>query len=127
MNLTAHQTFSAFAIPVVLILVSGLLKKIVRGKSPFRLDDFYLGLDLTLAAFSAAVNVLEMDPTGRENLAWYFVFTLITLMAQIALHQEWGGLPVPSGKQFILLGCGSNALGIALLGFFIKAKVEGKL
>ena len=128
MTPTAEQTFSAFAIPAVLILVSALLKKIVRGKSPFRLDDFYLGLDLTLAAFSlAAVNVLEMHPSGREDLAWYFVFTLIALMLQIALHQEWSGLPVPSAKQFVLLGCGSNAVGIALLGFFIHWKVQGKL
>ena len=80
MNPSAYQTFSAFAFPLVLIPVSALIKKIVRGRSSFRLDDFYLGLDLTLAAFSlAAVNVIEINPNGRVNLGWYFVVTLIVL------------------------------------------------
>lgn len=88
---SSSQTFSAFAIPVVLILVSAMTRKIIRGKSPFRASDFYLGLDLTLAAFSsAAVNVLEMNQAGRENLAWYLVLTFIVFILQMAIHQEWG-------------------------------------
>jgi hypothetical protein len=126
-NPTAHQTFSAFAIPVVLILVSGLTKKIIR-KSSFRADDFYLGVDLTLAAFSvAAVNVLDMRPSVGENLGWYFAFTFIIFMLQLAFHQEWSGLPTTSIKQILLLGFASNGLGVALLGFFIYWKIEGKL
>lgn len=128
MNPNTHQAFSAFAIPFVLILVSGFTRKIIRGKSPFRPSDFYLGLDLTLAAFSsAAVNILEINPTGRGNLAWYFVFTFIIFMLQLAIHQEWGGPPASSRKQIILLGFLSNGIGIALLGFFIHSKIGGKL
>jgi hypothetical protein len=128
MNPSAYQTFSAFAIPLVLIPVSALIKKIVRGKSSFRLDDFYLGLDLTLAAFSlAAVNVIEINPNGRVNLGWYFVVTLIVLMLQVALHQQWAGTSVIWWKPFWLLGLLSNGLGISLLGFFIRWKIEGKL
>jgi hypothetical protein len=128
MTPSALQKFSDFAIPVVLILVSALIKKIVRGRSSFKLDDFSLGLDLTLAAFSsAAVSLLEVDPTGRTNLAWYLVFTLIVLMLQLALHQQWSGTSVTWWKSLCLLGFLSNGLGISLLGFFIHWKIEGKL
>jgi hypothetical protein len=129
------QTFSAFAIPVVLILVTAVTRKIVRGKSPFQWADWYLGLDLTLAAFSsAAVNILELNARGRENLAWYLVLAFIVFILQIAIHQEWVDPPrvshaplVSRRKQAILLGLLANTIGVSLLGFFIYWKIEGKL
>jgi hypothetical protein len=125
---SALQTFSAFAIPVTLILVSALIKKIVRGRSRFRLEDFCLGLELTLAAFSsAAVNLIEVNPGVRINLAWYLVIALIVLMLQIALHQQWTGTSVTWWESFWLLGLLSNGLGISVLAFFICWKIEGKL
>lgn len=128
MDPSAHQTFSAFAIPIALILVSAFTKKVIRGKSPFRAEDFYLGVDLTLAAFSAAaVNVLEMGAAGRDNLAWFFAFTFIIFILQLAFHQEWGGLSSTSWKQILVLGFASNIVGVVLLGIFIYWKVEGKL
>lgn len=132
---SSSQTFSAFAIPVILILVTAVTRKIVRGRSPFRPSDFFLGLDLTLAAFSsAAVNILELNQAGRQNLAWYLVLTFIVFILQMAIHQEWGDqIPanevsaVTSRRQVTLLGLLANIVGVALLGFFIYWKIEGKI
>jgi hypothetical protein len=113
----------------VLILVSAMTKKIIRGpKSPFRPEDFYLGVDLTLAAFSAAaVNVIDVGAKGGENLAWFFAFTFIIFILQLAFHQEWAGLPETSIKPMILLGFFANGIGVTLLGVFIHWKIQGKL
>jgi len=74
----------------VLIGVSGITKKITRG-SEFRWEDFYLGMDLTLAALSvAAVNILELPPLGGTYTAWFVVITVILLFLQVAFHQDWG-------------------------------------
>lgn len=126
---------TVFLIPIALILVSAVTKKIVRG-SGWRWEDFYLGMDLTLAAFSAAaVNVLDFQgranpPVGTNigaNAAWYIAVCFFLYIVQTAFHQDWQRPEKIGKKQILMLGLASNIIGIGLLGFFIILKIKDKI
>ncbi len=131
-----YSYFTAFGIPVVLIGVSALTKKIVR-KTPFQKDDFYLGVDLTLGGVSVAlVNVLDLldtKHTGAEakvtgsNAIWYILACFVFFILQIAFHQDWEPRGNDGKKQFLMLGFASNLIGVALLAAFMILKMRGKL
>ncbi|MBZ5645061.1 MAG: hypothetical protein LAO19_20055 [Acidobacteriia bacterium] len=133
----AYRYFTAFSIPVVLILISALTKKIVR-KTGFEWEHFFLGVDLTLAAFAAAaVNVadlLEIDPKSipQPNIGVtatiYIISCFLLFVLQVAFHQDWSDRPGSTQwKQILVLGIASNAVGAALLGFFVLLKMKGKI
>jgi hypothetical protein len=145
--LTLDNTFdvlnyvTAFAVPIVIVGVSGVVKKLVRKQGGFRWDDFYLGMDLTLAAFSAAVvNVLDLtsltSPRERQIAsidAWYIIVCFVLFVLQLAFHQEWvsenraADQTFNKGWQIVWLGFASNVIGIGLLGFFMVLKIKGKI
>jgi len=135
----AYRYFTAFSIPIVLILVSALTRKIVR-KTGFTWEYFYLGVDLTLAAFAAAaINVADLleverhagDPPFNDigvTATIYIIACFLLFVFQIAFHQDWSDRPGSAKwKQILVLGIASNAVGAALLGFFVLLKLRGKL
>jgi hypothetical protein len=133
----AYRYITAFGIPLILILVSALTRKIVR-KTRFIWDDFYLGVDLTLAAFSAAaVNVVDLlestdsataPPHVGETATLYIVACFVLFVLQVAFFQDWSDRPaVDKRKQILLLAVASNIVGIALLGFFVLEKMKGNI
>ena len=136
----AYRYLTAFAIPLILILVSAVTRKIVR-KTGFLWGDFYLGVDLSLAAFSAAaVNVIDLMESDSnvsaslphthvgETATLYIIACFVLFVLQVAFSQDWGNRPeIDKGKQILILGIASNAVGAALLGFFVALKMKGKL
>jgi hypothetical protein len=149
-----YRYIIAFIIPVVLIGISAFTRKIMR-KTDFCWQDFYLGVDLTIAAFSIAViNVLDLtEPEGTiattakyphagSNAALYIVGCFVAFVVLIAFHQQWKVHEEPTPisenspnvlrsktgrKEIILLAFASNLIGAALLGSFILLKIEGKI
>lgn len=132
----AYRYFTAFSIPIVLILISALTKKIVR-KTDFRWEYFYLGVDLTLAAFAAAsVNMTDLLETNRTanfpdvgtSATIYIIACFLLFVLQVAFHQDWSDRPGSDPwKQILVLGIASNLVGAALLGSFVLLKMKGKI
>jgi len=135
----AYRYFTAFSIPIVVILITALTKKIVR-KTGFIWENFYLGVDLTLAAsIAAAVNVADMmaqgrvpnDPSGPTigiTATIYIIACFFLFVLQVAFHQDWSERPGSAKwKQVLVLGIASNIVGVGLLGCFILLKMKGKL
>src|SRR5438876_6639167 len=87
---------AAFTIPIVLIIVGAVGQKLVEAV-PFEWRHFYLGVDLTLSALSAAlINVLDLFGTEKQLMKATVVTTVLFIVAcifsfvvQLAFHQEW--------------------------------------
>lgn len=120
------------------------MKKLIRGTA-FAWEDFFLGIDLTMAALATAfVNVLDLiepvadphsPPVARhvgEIAVWYIVGCFIAFILLIAFHQDYArkramGQNFSRRGEVFFLGFASNVIGVALLGFFMLLKMRGKL
>lgn len=111
-------------------IVLGVLAKKVARKQHWNRAQFYLGAELTLAAFVVSLlslvdklRVEHVDPvTLREyqnsvllNVG-FVVFAVIILFLVVSLHQEWESNTQKHPKtSFFWLVCVCNMLGFSLL------------
>jgi hypothetical protein len=121
------QYFVAVGIPLIMILSGALAKKLVRG-SAWRASDFFLGMQLALAAMgSSLIFVSELARAadaqtvqtkvliaGLFTVACFFLLFLV-----MALHQDWEKKPQNRRGQVVWLGGLCNFIGIALLAGFV--------
>jgi phosphatidylserine synthase len=128
--LTVSNLAIAFGIPIALIFVTAITRKIARNTPPLW-DDFYLGVELTLAAFlTAAVNVVDPNaPHTGQTAVWYIIVCFLLFMLQVFFFQDWStrGDRSDKWKQILILGILSNLVGILLLGSFVLLKIGGKI
>ncbi|MGI4979562.1 MAG: hypothetical protein ACRYHB_04080 [Janthinobacterium lividum] len=123
--------WAAFFIPVILLVMTGVIRKLVEGVD-FKRDHWYLGIDLTVYFLaSTLVNFLDVAKTHRSDdprVAWTAVLVaaaVVMLFIQASIHQSW----IPKHQRSLLqklILCGfANLLGILLLYTFVNLKAKG--
>lgn len=135
-----NRYFIALCIPFVLVGVGAIARKLIRGRG-WRWNDFYLGVDLALAALTSGLVYLSelvsmkkrMDGCATEGCrvflaAWdqrvladaaFLVIATFGLLLVMALHQEETEGASTTARRGVLCGAAANALGTALLAGFI--------
>ena len=122
----------AIGIPLVLIFCGALAKKLVRG-SVWRPSDFFLGVELSLAAMaSALVYVFDLSRlTGTQSTsgasvpgkmaatASFLALCFFLLLWVLSTHQDWEKRSQNPGGQFVWLGIITNLVGAGLLAAFV--------
>ncbi|WP_137111514.1 hypothetical protein [Rhodobacter sp. SY28-1] len=114
----------ALGIPLVLILLGALAKKLVRGTT-WEARDFFLGVELSISAVSSAlIYIFELSKsvTGQEKSISLGIFTATSLLlffAVMAFHQDWEKKPQDIKGQRIWLGGVCNLIGVVLLSGFV--------
>lgn len=115
--------------PIAFILIGAMCKKLVRS-SPFERQDFFMGIELTLATMSAQLiylietfqKVKSLPQAPTDNLLMtvsLFVLTLLLLITLLAVHQS--NKTSSPKMQYITLTGFSNLVGIGLMFTFVYA------
>jgi len=120
----------AIGIPLLLLLCGALAKKLVRG-TRFQQEDFFLGVELTLAALTSGMlyffELVQFTPTGivllahPEKLLVAAVFVPICfalLLWVLSTHQDWERLSTRTVGRFGRLALFSNGIGVGLVCAF---------
>lgn len=129
MRLLLNPYFVAVVIPIVLLLCGAFARKLVRGTT-WEKKDFYLGVEFTLAALSAAlVNLFDLAKAMQQSkpsvvlstqLAATAVFACVTffsLLWVLSTHQDWE--KNDGSGQFLRLGILANIVGSGLMCAFV--------
>ena len=122
----------AVGIPLILLLCGALAKKLVRGGG-WKLTDFFLGVELALAALgSAMVYFYDLQKLGAPTTsggssvadkigatASFLAIAFFLLLWILSTHQDWEGRTANRNGQILWLGLISNGVGIALFASFV--------
>jgi hypothetical protein len=121
----------AVGIPIVLIVSGALAKKLVRG-SNWQRSDFYLGVELSLAAMaSALVYVFDLAkltssaatvpglPHKIAATASFLALCFFLLLWVLSTHQDWERRSQNPRGQLVWLGLLANIVGAGLLAAFV--------
>ena len=125
----SNPYFIAIGIPLTLILSGVFAKKLVRGTSWIR-SDFFLGVELSLSAMSAALvflfdiatNSSDQNPENQKDLAatgGFIALSFFLLLLVMSTHQDWEPQNNKPAKQIGWLGFFSNGIGAGLLVAFV--------
>jgi hypothetical protein len=131
-------------IPLLFLAFTGLARTLVRKAG--LLSNFYLGIEMTLAAIATGItnivvgaHVIENPQCSDVPLSWqimfntsiFFTTAVGCLLLILTLHQKFEVLPEEAGNsrmwRGILLGGVSNVLGTGLFAAFIYLKLGGQL
>lgn len=132
---TIQQYAIAFVIPVLLIFLSAFVEKIVK-KEGWKCKYFYLGVDLTLAAMSAAlVNLADAELPGNKALpagaghrsSLFLAGSLFLLFILMNFQQDYGLTEPPTRRQKLIMIVASNLLATGVFFGFILMKLRGLL
>lgn len=128
-EMLAHPYFIAVGIPLVLILIGATAKKLVRGTG-WQRQDFFLGMELALAAVSSALmHMYETALVMKRSLAAsqqdvtvavsFIAFSLLFLMVIMTMHQDQQRRRRSRRSQWLWLGIVANLIGVGLLASFM--------
>lgn len=125
----------ALTVPLAFILLGALAKKLVRGSGWAR-GDFFLGVELALAALaSSLVFILELSSSEATDAirdktltaGFYTITNFFLLFVVMSLHQDWEKKVQDKTGQSVWLGGVSNVIGAGLLaGFVLLVKGVGQ-
>ncbi len=131
MTIEGLAYWGAFFIPLILLVMTGFIRKLVDG-TDFRRDHWYLGIDLTVYFLaSTLINFIDIARAGHQDqkaLVWNTVLVagaIVMLVVQAGLHQTWVPRANKSLLQVMILCFFANALGILLLYTFVQLKTRG--
>ncbi|WP_419805131.1 hypothetical protein [Terriglobus sp.] len=131
MNIEGLAYWAAFFIPLILLVMTGFIRKLVDGKD-FRREHWYLGIDLTVYFLaSTLVNFLDIAKASHPNeqsMVWTAVLVagaVVMLFFQAGIHQTWQPREQKSKMQLFMLCFFANSLGIFMLYGFVKLKTRG--
>lgn len=118
----------ALGIPIILLLSGAVAKKLVRG-SGWKAQDFYLGVETSLAALGAAMvhffDLQKQQISGAElgeqvaSTASFLAIAFFLLLWVLSTHQDWEARTQNVNGQYIWLGGVSNLIGILLFATFV--------
>lgn len=122
----------ALGIPLILLLCGALAKKLVRGGG-WKCSDFFLGVELALAALgSAMVYFYDLQKLGATPTlsplpigdkvgatASFLAIAFFLLLWVLSTHQDWEGRTQNRRGQILWLGFICNGVGIALFFSFV--------
>lgn len=121
---------TAIVVPLLLILCSAVAKKLVRG-STWQRSDFFLGVELSLAAMAAGLvnfldltkpaltNAAQLSPQKTTETAVFVAICFFLLLWILSTHQDWEKRTQNTKGQIIWLGVISNFVGAGLMVAFI--------
>jgi len=122
----------AIGIPLLLIVCGAFAKKLVRG-SKWQNTDFFLGVELSLAAMASAL-VYVFDLTKLTSVqsstisslmqkmvatASFLALCFFLLLLILSIHQDWEKRSQNPRGQFVWLGIIANLVGAGLLAAFV--------
>lgn len=122
----------ALAAPLILLACGASAKKLARG-SPWIAEDFFFGVELTLASLGACiVNLLFVIRSARgfdgritANVL-FFAIGFFLLLWMLAVHRDWLSRPQNrKGQLFWLLGV-CNAVAVGLMMAFVVFMEGGR-
>lgn len=114
--------FQVFVIPVVFILISSFAKKLARRVGGFERKDFFLGIELVLAATSGALASITEGSADSVLLAVFLVICFFSLLQVVSLHQDKENTDWKN-EMFWLTGL-CNIIGtLLMIGYLIFLKV----
>ena len=122
----------AIGIPLILLFCGALAKKLVRG-SKWQRSDFFLGVELSLAAMaSALVYVFDLAkltqsqavasasiPQKIAATASFLALCFFLLLWILSTHQDWEKRSQNPIGQVVWLGLVVNFIGAGLLAAFV--------
>jgi hypothetical protein len=122
----------AIGIPLLLIVCGALARKLVRG-AKWQRTDFFLGVELALAAMaSALVYLFELasalgsdsarvsaTPTKLASTTSFLALTFFLMLWILSTHQDWEKRPQNPRGQVIWLGVITNGVGVGLFAVFV--------
>lgn len=122
----------AVGIPLLLMLCGALAKKLVRGAG-WKKNDFFLGVELSLASLGSAMVYfydLQKLPVANQPLvanvgdkigatATFLAISFFLLLLVLSTHQDWESRTTNPKGQVLMLGVLSNGVGIALFAVFV--------
>lgn len=131
-NMLTNSYVVALVIPLLLLSCGAIAKKLVRGGG-WKTTDFFLGIELALAAVGSAMvyfhDILKLPPSvpGTNNTvdgkiiatASFLAISFFLLLWMLSTHQDWEGRTTNQRGQIIWLGILTNLVGIALFASFI--------
>jgi hypothetical protein len=124
--LSMYRYIVGIGVPLILALFGILGKKVVRGPG-WKRTDFYIGVELTLAALAnglvSSCELLKIATgTLPQKMAGYAVASaVVTLLGffmflfLLSIHQDWESNDSDHWRKFIWLGIVSNMLGLGTL------------
>lgn len=132
MSILSHPYVIALGIPVLLIFCGAFAKKLVRG-SKWQRSDFFLGVELSLAAMASAMVYVadlarvvragnEAPATVTQQLAATAAFLAVCfflLLWVLSTHQDWEQRTQNPRGQFWWLVVVTNLVGTGLLAAFV--------
>lgn len=132
MGILNNPYLIALGIPLILIASGALAKKLVRG-SRWQRADFFLGVELSLAAMaSALVYIFDLArlttavtnpvPTVSQKMvatASFLALCFFLLLLVLSAHQDWEKRTQNPSGQFLWLAIIANIVGAGLLAAFI--------
>lgn len=133
MELLTNRFVIALLVPTLLFLAGGFGKKLVRGSRDWHRKDWYLGIDATLAAMSAAlINIFEIarlkkivpNDSGLYDkqqvaTAVFIAISFFMFLYVLSVHQNWESKSRNARAQkFWLLGL-ANLIGLGLMFVFV--------
>jgi len=122
----------ALGIPIILIICGAFAKKLVRG-SKFQRSDFFLGIELCLAAMASALvyifDLAKISPSQSTNAnslspkitatGFFLALCFFLLLSVMSTHQDWEQRSQNRKGQFIWLAIIANLIGAGLLAAFV--------
>jgi hypothetical protein len=123
---------TALGVPLVLIFSGAFAKKLVRG-TEWRLSDFFLGVELSLAAMASALvyifdlerSTTSMTPTtlpATQKMvatASFLAVCFFLLLWILSAHQDWEKRVNNPRGQLIRLALVGNLVGSGLFAAFV--------
>ncbi|OGQ60456.1 MAG: hypothetical protein A3J24_09275 [Deltaproteobacteria bacterium RIFCSPLOWO2_02_FULL_53_8] len=121
----------ALGIPLILLICGALAKKLVRGGG-WKYTDFFLGVEISLAALGSEMVYLydlqKLSVTPAVEISRpekiiattsIIVITFFLLLCVLSIHQDWEGRTQNWKGQIVWLGGFCNGIGIALFAAFV--------
>ncbi|CAN2039387.1 conserved membrane hypothetical protein [Candidatus Magnetomoraceae bacterium gMMP-15] len=119
----------AIGIPLVLLFSGAVAKKLVRG-SNWQRHDFFLGIEFTLAAMSAALvflfDLVKIISTGSSDITEklaatgaFLALNFFLLLWVMSVHQDWEKQNDKPRAQIVWLGLLTNLVGSGLIIIFV--------
>lgn len=123
---------TALVVPLLFIACGAFAKKLARG-SGWQRSDFFLGVELCLAAMAVAlIYGLELAklPVNQPDTATsvtqkaastaaYLALCFFILLWILTIHQDWVKRTQNPRMQFVLLVIVTNLVGAGLLAAFV--------
>ncbi len=138
LKILADRYVIAIGLPIVLLLIGVVSKRLARGGRSWERQDFFLGIEIVLATISVQfVYISEFakltpgSSIGASSLAaekltasaMYIAITLLIFVIVLVTHLSYHNKNERPIQQICLLAIGANLIGILLLtGFIILIK-----